>query len=49
MVDLVSEEDKAKELVPYEAETTRGSELVQDEDVKVVLKRRTPQCYDRQQ
>jgi len=49
MVDVVSEEDKAKEVVPYEAETARGSELVQDEDLRVVLKRRRPQCYDRQQ
>jgi hypothetical protein len=42
MVDVVSEEDQAKELVPYGAETVRGSELVQDEDVRVVLKRRRP-------
>jgi hypothetical protein len=49
MVDVVSEEDQAKELVPYGVEIIRGSELVQDKDVRVVLKRRRPQCYDRQQ
>jgi len=48
MVDIVSEEDQAKEFVPCEAKTAKGSELVQDEDVRVVLKRRRPQCYDRQ-
>jgi hypothetical protein len=47
MVIVVSEEDQAKEFVPYEAEIIRESELVQDEDVRVVLKRRRPQCYDR--
>jgi hypothetical protein len=42
MVDVVSKEDQAKELVPYEVETARGSELVQDEDVRAMLKRRKP-------
>jgi len=49
MVDIVSEEDQPKELVPYEAEIAKESELIQDDDVKVVLKRRGPQYYDRQQ
>jgi len=49
MVDVVSEEDQAKEFEPYEAEIARKSESVQDEDVRVVLKRRRPQCYDRQE
>jgi hypothetical protein len=35
--------------VPYEAKIAKESELMQDEDVRVVLKRRRPQCYDRQQ
>jgi len=48
MVDVVSEEDRVKELEPYEVEIARESELVQDKDVRVVLKRRRPQCYDRQ-
>jgi len=47
MVDVVSEEDQAKEFEPYEAEIARKSEIVQGEDVGVVLKRRRPQCYDR--
>ncbi len=44
MVDVMSEEDQAKELVPYEAEMAKESELMQDEDVKVVLKRRRPRA-----
>jgi len=47
MVDIVSEEDQPKELVPYEAEIAKESELMQDDDVRVVLKRRRPQYYDR--
>ncbi len=35
--------------MPYEAKIAKESELMQDEDVRVVLKRRRPQCYDRQQ
>ncbi len=49
MVDVVSEEDQTKESEPYEAEIARKSEIVQGEGVGVMLKRRKPQCYDRQQ
>jgi len=49
MVDMVSKEDQAKEFEPYEAEIARKSEIMQGEDVGAVLKRRRPQCYDRQQ
>jgi hypothetical protein len=49
MVDVVSEEDQTKEFEPYEAEVARRSEIVQGEGVGVMLKRRRPQCYDRQQ
>jgi hypothetical protein len=34
MVDVVSEEDQAKEFEPYEAEIARKSEIVQGEDVE---------------
>ncbi len=49
VVDIVSEEDQPKELVPCEAEVAKGGELVQDDDVGMVLKRKRPQYYDRQQ
>ncbi len=48
VVDVISEEEQPKELGPYEAEITRGVELVQDDDVGVVLKRKRPQYYDKQ-
>jgi hypothetical protein len=37
------------ELVPDEARITRGGELMQDNDVRVMMKRRVPQSYDKQQ
>jgi hypothetical protein len=49
VVDVISEEDQPMELVPYEAEITKGGELMKDDDVKVVQKRRRPQYYDKQQ
>jgi len=49
MVDIISKEDQAKELEPHEAKIVRESELMQDENVRVALKRRRPQCYDRQE
>jgi hypothetical protein len=42
VVDVVSEEDQPKELVPYEVRITRGGEIMQDNDVRVVMKRRGP-------
>jgi hypothetical protein len=48
MVDVVLEEEQPKELGPCEAKITRGGELVQDDDVGVVLKRKRPQYYDMQ-
>jgi hypothetical protein len=42
VVDIVSEEDQPKELVQDEARITRGGELMQDNDVRVVMKRRGP-------
>jgi len=49
VVDVVSEEDQPKELVPCEAKVAKGGELMQDDNVGVVLKRRRPQYYDKQQ
>jgi len=49
VVDVVSEEDQPKELVPYEAKNTKGGEILQDDDVRVMLKRRRPHYYDKQQ
>jgi hypothetical protein len=49
VIDVISEEEEPKELGPCEAKITRGGELVQDDDVGMVLKRKRPQYYDRQQ
>jgi hypothetical protein len=49
MVDVVLEEDQPKDLVPHEAKDTKGGEILQDNDVKLVLKRRRPHYYDKQQ
>jgi len=49
LVDVILEENHPKELVPYEAEIAMGGELMQDDNVGVVLKRRRPQYYDKQQ
>jgi hypothetical protein len=48
MVDIVSEEDQPKEFVPHEAEDSKGGEILQDNDVKLVLKRKKPHYYDKQ-
>ncbi len=37
VVDVVSEEDQPKEPVPDDARITRGSELMQDNDVRMVI------------
>jgi hypothetical protein len=34
VVDVVSEEDQPKKLVPYEAEDTKGGEIMHDDDVR---------------
>jgi hypothetical protein len=48
MVDVVSEEDQPKELVPHEAKDTKGVQTLQDNDVRLALKRRRPHYYDKQ-
>jgi hypothetical protein len=47
MVDVVLEEDQPKELVPHEVEDIKGGEILQDNDVRLVLKRRRPHYYDK--
>jgi hypothetical protein len=47
MVDVVSKEDRHKELVPHEATDTKGGEILQDNDVRLALKRKRPQYYDK--
>ncbi len=49
VVDVVSEEDQPQELVPCEAENRKGGEVMQDSNARVVLKRKRPHYYDRQQ
>jgi hypothetical protein len=49
MVDVVLEEDQPKELVPHEAKVTKGSEILQDNNVRLVLKRKKPHYYDKHQ
>jgi hypothetical protein len=49
MVDVVLEEDQPKELVPHEAEVTKGGEIPQDNNVRLALKRKKPHYYDKQQ
>jgi hypothetical protein len=42
MVDVVSEEDQHNELVPHEAKDMKRGEIVQDNDVRLALKRKKP-------
>jgi hypothetical protein len=49
MVDVVSEEEQPKELVPGGVEIANGNEFVQDEGEGMVLKRRKPQYFDKRQ
>jgi hypothetical protein len=46
MVDVVLEEDQHKELIPHvkknEAIDAKGSEILQDSDVRHALKRKRP-------
>jgi hypothetical protein len=49
MVDVILEEDQLKELVPHEVEVAKGGEILQDNNVRLVLKRKKPHYYDKQQ
>jgi len=53
MLDVVPEDDQQNELdlhvVENEAANTKGGEILKDNDVRHALKRKKPQCYDKQQ
>jgi hypothetical protein len=49
MVDVVPEENQHKELVPHEATYMKGGEILQNNDVRQALKRKSPQYYDKKQ
>jgi len=49
MVDVVSEEDQPQKPIPCEAENRKGGEVMQDSIARVVLKRKRPHYYDKQQ
>ncbi len=48
-VDLVSGEEQPEEVVSGEAEAANGDKLVQDDGERLVIKRRKPQYFDKQQ
>jgi hypothetical protein len=49
VVDVVSGEEQPEEAVPVESEATIGGELVQNEDERIMVKRRRPQYFDKRQ
>jgi hypothetical protein len=49
VIDVVSGEEQPKEAVPVESEDTIGGELVQNEDERIMVKRRRPQYFDKRQ
>ncbi len=49
VVDVVSREEQPKEVDSVEAEAVVGGELVQNDDERIVVKRRRPQHFDKRQ
>ncbi len=49
MIDVVSKEDQPQDLAPCGAEDRKGDEIVQDSKARVVLQRKRPHYYDKQQ
>ncbi|CAM6047524.1 unnamed protein product [Sphagnum compactum] len=49
MVDVVSEDDQPQEFIPREAEDRKGSGTAQSSAASLVLQRKRPYYYDRQQ
>jgi hypothetical protein len=49
VIDVISEDDQPQELVPCEAEDKKGDEIVQNSNARVVLQRKRPQYYNKQQ
>ncbi len=53
MLDVILKDDQQNELAPHVEDNvvayTKGGEIMRDNDVRQALKRRRPQCYDKQQ
>jgi hypothetical protein len=49
VVDVISEDDQPQELVPCEAEDKKGDETAQSSIARMVLQRKRPHYYDKQQ
>ncbi len=49
VIDVVSEDEQPQELVPCEAEHKKGDETAQSSTARVVLQRKRPHYYDKQQ
>jgi len=49
VINVMSVEDQPQELAPCEAEDRKGDEIVQDNKAGVVLQRKRPHYYDKQQ
>jgi hypothetical protein len=47
VVDVVSGEKQPEEAVPVESKAAIGGELVQDEDKRIMVKRKRPQYFDK--
>jgi hypothetical protein len=49
VIDLISEDDQPQELVPCEAEDRKEDEIVQNSTARMILQRKRPHYYDKQQ
>jgi hypothetical protein len=49
VIDVISEDDQPQELVPCEVEDKKGDETAQSSTTRMVLQRKRPHYYDKQQ
>ncbi len=49
VIDVISEDNQPQELIPCEIEDRQGDEMVQNSNTKVVLQRKRPHYYNKQQ
>jgi hypothetical protein len=49
VIDVISEDDQPQEFVPCEAEDKKGDETASSSTVRMVLQRKKPHYYDKQQ
>jgi hypothetical protein len=49
VIDVIFEDDQPQELVPCEAEDRKGDEIMQNINARVVLQRKRPHYYNKQQ